>query len=58
MKYFLLALSVILSHLSVAQTSKGDEYYQQAKDWLDKGDFDKALKSMENARTQYLKSKE
>ncbi len=58
MKYFLLALSVILSHLSVAQTSKGDEYYQQAKDWLDKGDFDKALKSMENARTQYLKSKD
>ncbi len=57
MKYFVIILLIVLSQISFAQTSIGDEYYQQAKDWLDKGDFTKALKAMENSRAQYLKTK-
>ena len=58
MKYSVIILLIVLSRISFAQTSKGDEYYQQAKDWLDKGDFTKALKAMENSRAQYLKDKD
>lgn len=58
MKYSVIILLIVLSRISFAQTSKGDEYYQQAKEWLDKGDFTKALKAMENSRAQYLKDKD
>lgn len=35
MKYSVIILLIVLSQISFAHTSKGDEYYQQAKDWLE-----------------------
>ncbi len=51
---FTLAIA-LLSLPSYSQKSKGDVYYQQAKDLLDGGDSKKAVKIFLNAREEYLK---
>lgn len=42
---------------SLAQKSKGDTYYQQAKDAADKNDVKKSIRLFLSARTEYLKEK-
>jgi CHAT domain-containing protein len=53
----LACLLISLTSHAHAQESKGGSLYQEAKNWLDKGDTEKAIKTFLASRTEYLKEK-
>jgi len=48
---------MLLSISSYSQETKGDKYFQEAKDWLDKGSNEKAIQSLLDSRAAYLNAK-
>jgi CHAT domain-containing protein len=54
-KYFVVSLFLFSSLVGYGQPSKGSSYFQEAKDWLDKGNTAKAIKSFLSSRAEYLK---
>ncbi len=56
MKKIAFIISFILSSLlALGQQTKGDAYYQEAKEWLDKSNNEKAIKAFLESRKAYFK---
>ncbi len=57
MRYAVLVLFLLLCRAALGQSSAGDDYYQQGKNYLVKKQTEKSLKAFDRARTEYLKEK-
>jgi CHAT domain-containing protein len=56
-RYCLLTvILIIFANLTWAQQSKGDTYFKEGNEWLDKGDNEKAINSFLAARKEHLKT--
>lgn len=52
----LVVVAVCMTSGFLSAQSKGDAYFQEGKNWLDKGNNEKAIKAFQSARAEHLKT--